>query len=599
MLDVLHHRGPDGEGIFQADARHGRVWLGHRRLAIIDLSPTGRQPMSLATRQRDLTVVFNGEIYNYAVLRDELLRAGYQFVGAGDTEVLLAAWDHWGTHALDRIQGMFAFAMWDAQSETLWLARDRMGEKPLYYHATTERIVFASELRSVLASGLVPRILDPDGLESFLAFGSVSQPYTLVNGVRMLEAGHVLTYHDGEIEVAEYWPRGQLHPEGAPPTRDEAITAVRAALDDALHRCMVADVPIALLLSGGVDSTAILARLTALGYDNLSTFSVGFDGVDAGLSEAKWALQASRRFGSRHEQVTLNGADARELIPAAMRAVDQPSFDGFNHYLVFQAIARAGFKVALTGQGADELFFGYARHRSFAVGRMVARLRAPEFMRRAAAQGFQFAAPDQQRFRKTVALFEPGSPTALAYSSRHQVFTGDEITRLLGRRVRPSVRFVSEPAGDTPLAQLYDMETRHFMRNQLLRDGDQMSMAVSLELRAPFVDQRLVETVTPMPTEIKVFPGRQKALLVDAVDDPLVAELSRRPKQGFPFPLQRWIAEELDGLTLDTATLGLAPSALREVAAKARRGATYPQYWSLAVLGSWMQANDMAPIPWD
>ncbi len=427
----------------------------------------------------------------------------------------------------------------------------------------------------------------------------MSQPYTLVHGVRMLGAGKLLRYRNGEIEIAEYWPGDRLVPEHGALPRDEAVAIVRAALDRALHRCMVADVPIALLLSGGVDSTAILARLTALGYDNLSTFSVGFDGVDAELSEARWALKAARRFGARHEQITLSGDHARELIPAAMRGVDQPSFDGFNHYLVFQAIARAGFKVALTGQGADELFFGYARHRSFAIGRMVARLGAPAFIRRAAAQGFHLAAPDQQRFRKTVALFEPGPATALAYSSRHQVFTGDEITQLLGRKVRTSVRFIPEPNGDTPLAQLYDMETRHFMRNQLLRDGDQMSMAVSLELRAPFVDQDLVETVTPMPTDLKVMPGRQKPLLVDAVNDPLVAELSARPKQGFPFPLRRWLAEELDGMTLDARTLGLAPEAVREVAAKARRGATYPQYWSLVVLGAWMNANGMAPAPCD
>jgi asparagine synthase (glutamine-hydrolysing) len=592
MLNTLAHRGPDDCGTFEATANCGRVWLGHRRLAIVDLSPGGHQPMTSASGA--LTVVFNGEIYNCAPLRDELSRGGYGFRSRSDTEVLLAAWEVWGESALDRLRGMFAFAMWDARVGTTWLARDRLGEKPLYYHATPERLVFSSELRSLLASGFVPRVLDPDGVESYLAFGWVTQPYTAIRDVRMLGAGEVLRYAGGEVAVREYWSQADASAESRAQLRPQAVAAVREALDDAIRLCMVADVPVALLLSGGVDSTALLARLTALGYDGVETFSVGFDGIDARHSEADWARVAAKHFGARHHEVMITGAGARQLIPNALAAVDLPSIDGFNHYLVFQAIARAGFKVALTGQGADELFYGYGRHQLFTPNRLVAHMRAPRAVRLIATRALAALGLHGQRLRKSITLFDAGYPTALAYAVRHIVFSGEEIARLLGRPVAGPVRFVTEPVDRDPIAQLYDMESRHYLRNQLLRDGDQMSMALSLELRAPFVDYRLVETVAPIPTAFKILPGRQKSLLVDAVDDPLVAAAAGRPKAGFPFPIARWLEQELDVQSLGMEAIGFDGTATRQIAERGRRGLDWQRYWTLLVLAAWMRANAMS-----
>ena len=473
MVASMRHRGPDDEGTFEATTGVDRVWLGHRRLAVVDLSPGGHQPM-MAGGRGSLALTFNGEIYNHVCLRNQLRTAGHTFSSTSDSEVLLAAWQEWGEQCLERLRGMFAFGIWDSTKRALWLARDRMGEKPLYYYTHPQGLLFASEIRTLLCSGLVAPTLDPDGLESFLAFGSVSQPHTLIRGIAMLGPGQVLRYSDGQVTVREYWSSQPATAPGVFWERESAVRAVRVELDEALRHCMVADVPVGIMFSGGVDSSAIVARLTALGYGPLSTFSVGFDGADHALSESEWARRGASRFGTKHHEVMVSAADGRLLLREAFASIDQPSIDGFNHYLVLQAISRAGYKVAITGQGADELFYGYSRHRQFRVSRALAHLRLPGGFRQLISRAVSRTLPNHQRLRKAVSLLGRGSPTVLAYAARHQTFTTEELALLLGRPVLSPVRFVPIPFGDSPLAQLYDLETRHFLPNQLLRDGDQI-----------------------------------------------------------------------------------------------------------------------------
>ena len=565
------------------------TWLAHRRLAILDLSSAGHQPM--LDRDSRFVLAFNGEIYNFREVRSELESLGHGFIGSGDTEVLLAAWRQGGESCVGRLRGMFAFAIWDRKDEALWLVRDRLGEKPLYYTLQRGRLLFASELRTLLASDVVERRLDEAGLDSYLTFGAVSQPLTLLRDVRAVGAGELIRYRAGRLTHHTYWSLADIPERATSEPYETAVERVREAIDASVDLCTVSDVPVALLLSGGVDSTGILARLIAGGHTNVRTFSVVFDGADASFSEQEWSDAAAERFGSLHERVVVRGDDARSLLPRALAAVDQPSHDGFNHYLVLQAIAAAGYKVAITGQGADELFFGYGRHRSYRIARRLARLWCPTPLSGTLHTSMRRALPRRTSARKALALLMPARPDRMAYAVRHMMFTPFDVAGLRGTQPRSIDDFVPEAGGTSEMGRLYRLETSHFMRNQLLRDGDQMSMACSLELRAPFVDHRLVELVASMPAASKIQGDRQKPLLVDALDDDLVRRIAARPKVGFSFPLRRWLAEELTDLPIETERLGLRRTAVDMVKSEARAGGDHRREWMLLVLSDWARRH--------
>ena len=588
MLAALQHRGPDDEGSVQRETSNGAVWLGHRRLAILDLSEAGHQPME--DEASGLLLAFNGEVYNYRALRADLRKRGYRFKGSGDTEVLLAAWLEWGAASVEKLRGMFAFAIWDPRQETLWLARDRLGEKPLYYTTRNRRLLFASELRSLLASGVLERRLDRAGLQSYLLFGCVTQPYSLLKDVRALGPGEILRFHAEQRDVTRYWCLADVaeHNGGAYP---EAVARVRETLNNAVDLCTVSDVPIALLLSGGIDSTGILASLASRGHSEVTTFSVIFGGINAAFSEHAASDAAAARFGFRHTRVLVTGNNAARLLPRALAAVDQPSHDGFNHYLVLQALGSAGYKVALTGQGADELFVGYGRHHAFHIARTLARLRAPRGLTRRVHDWLLSGHPRRTRLRKALALLLPSPANWLAYAVRHMIFSPFDVAALMGTPGQALESFFEDSGGHSALSRLYRLETTHFLRNQLLRDGDQMSMACSVELRAPFVDYRLVEVLSELPVSLKIRNQRQKPLLVDAIDDALVRQAATRPKVGFAFPLRRWLAEELAELPIDAERLGLRPSAVRAIQRTVRAGNDHRCEWALVVLSDWACRN--------
>ena len=591
MLRALAHRGPDDEGSWVSEGTSGtRVWLGHRRLSILDLTPTGHQPM--ATADGRYTIALNGEIYNFRAIRAELAAKGHRFRGTGDTEVLLAAWAEWADGCVERLRGMFAFALWDASEATMWLARDRMGEKPLYYISQRDHLIFASELRCLFASGLVDRVLDSDGLDSYLAFGSVAQPLTLVRDVRSLEPGQVARYHAGQFRVRTYW---QLSDIVTRSDRDvgQTIEDVRAALDDAIGLCQVSDVPVGLLLSGGVDSTAILARMSHRGDPLPETFSVGFSGADRHLSEFEWSDRVAAHFRTVHHRIELDARDAQRIVGDSLAVMDQPSKDGVNHFIVMRAVARAGYKVAITGQGADELFYGYGRHRFFRFGKAVAAFRSPPPLQALLEKAVRGVMPGKERLSKLAMLLGPGDPEQLAYLARHMVFSHQEIQELHGERREPPARWVGSAGGGTPLERLYRLEATRLLRNQLLRDGDQMSMAVSLELRAPFVDQKLVELAFSIPSALMVRPGEAKPLLVSAADDALVRAVSQRPKVGFAIPLQRWVNEAIENPPIDPIRLGFRPRAVAEHVRAGRAGWRFGRYWTLLVLHEWMRLNQV------
>ncbi len=591
MLDSLAHRGPDADGTHTIPLADGAaLWFGHRRLAIQDLSDAGRQPMLGHDGRR--VIVFNGEIYNFKELRETLTSEGERFTTGTDTEVILAGFRRWGEGALERFRGMFAFALYDPDEGTLTLARDRLGEKPLYYVASKDRFAFASEVRALTASGVAERELDPDGLDAFLTFGSTADPYTLVRGVRAVAAGEVVVLRAGALHRRRYWSLLGLDAPG-PGSRAAAVEAVRERLRSAVRRVMVADVPVAVLLSGGIDSSSNVVLLSEQRWSNINTFSVVFGGADAAFSEAPFSRLVSERFQTKHQQVEVSVADARSLVACGIDAMDQPSLDGVNTYLVCDAIRRAGIKVAVSGQGADELFLGYPQRRMFA-GLLTASEATPALVKWAigALRG-RWPVPDDHAGEKVLAAIGAGDPVAGAYLAQHSVFAHPAIERLRGGRRPEPTRFIEAVGGRSPLDRLSRLELTHYLKNTLLRDGDQMSMAHSLEMRAPFLDTDLLEQVVAIDPRWKIDPKRNKPLLLDAVGPALPREVWDRPKRGFGLPYDRWLREGLDLGEPDGPEMGLDPAAVRAVRASFLAGTQYPRYWSLTVLSRWVRRERM------
>ncbi len=591
MLGALAHRGPDADGEHRSRLPDGgTLWFGHRRLAIQDLSDAGRQPMLGRDGRR--SIVFNGEIYNFKELRAELAARGEAFRTGTDTEVVLAAFAAWGDGALERLRGMFAFALHDPAAGTLTLARDRLGEKPLYYVDAPGRFAFASEVRALLAGGVAERELDADGLDAYLTFGGAVDPLTLVHGVRSVAAGEVMVLRDGALRRRRYWSVRGLEARSTEP-RDASVESVRARLRAAVQRVMVADVPVAVLLSGGIDSSSNVVLLSEQGVRGLHTFSVVFGAADAAYSEAPYSRLVAERFGTRHEQVEVGLDDARALVTRAVDAMDQPSVDGVNTYLVCDAIRRAGIKVAVSGQGSDELFLGYSQRRMFAGLRHASAL-APALLKRAlAATRGGWPVPPDGREEKLLQALGADDPVAGAYLAQHSVFAHRAVERLRGGPRPPTTRFVDDVGGRDDLDRLSRLELTHYLKNTLLRDGDQMSMAHSLELRAPFLDSDLVEEVLAVDASEKIDARRNKPLLLDAVGPSLPREVWDRPKRGFGLPYDRWLREGLDLGVPDGPEMGLDAHEVAAVRARFDAGKNYTRWWALTVLARWCRRERM------
>lgn len=593
MLSALKHRGPDDEGTYEEQLSDGEsLWFGHRRLSILDLSSAGHQPMQ--SMDGRLVICYNGAIYNYEEIKHELEKRGYGFRSRSDTEVILSAWDLWGEASLERLRGMFAFAIWDKNQRVLWLARDRLGEKPLYYTWQNNRLLFSSEIRSLLGSGVIERRIDSDGLDSYLTFGSVTQPYTLVKNVKSLEPGHFLKFQNKSLSIREYWSLRRIA-ECTNNAIEEITEKVREVLNDSIRLCMVSDVPVGILLSGGVDSTAILSQLHRQGYTKLNTFSVLFDGVGEEYSEEIWSNKAANRFQSKHTTVRVHFDNAYDLVDKALESIDQPSYDGFNHFMVLNAVANSGLKVAITGQGADELFWGYGRHGLYKILSELAGLSLSHNLSEIIQSLLQPILPKRAQLHKILSIFDKGDPYILGYITRHLIFNNHEICRLRAEKRPPQSRFVEREGGVHPLDILYRLELSHYLRNTLLRDGDQMSMANSLELRAPFVDYRLVELVASIPFRYKSIPGRQKPLLVDAVNDNLVTEIAKRPKINFAIPLEKWLRESHENDFFGDDTNLFESQAIIRLKDCFLDGEYFIKYWTIFVLMKWIKKMRMLP----
>ncbi len=549
LRSLLSARGLSGEHLqaYDGPGAPGGV-LGARRLAVVDPSPRGRMPM--ASPDGRCFIVHNGEVYNFRALREELGPAPAWRSGS-DTEVVLRAWGRWGPEAVPRLRGMFAVGVLETgPARRLVLARDRLGIKPLYYHQDRERLVFASEVRALLRSGLVPPEASPEAAARFLQFGCVPGPGTTVRDVLSLPPGHLLTAEGRPAAPARYWslaPSGG-HGDGPPPARSaEAAAAIRARLEEVVELHLVADRPLSIFLSGGVDSSALVALAARVSRRPPVTLSVGFAEPDH--SELGWAREVAARYGTDHHEVLVGARDLMDALPGFLEAMDQPTADGVNTYLVALAARRRGLTVALSGIGADEVFWGYGHLRRagrLALARRVASV-VPSGVRRRLLGAAARAAPGRgvAGGEKLLYLAEPSA--AGVYATLRSLFTPDRVGDLLGAG---PADVGAAPSGwpvvdASPLADaVARLEMAHYLPNQLLRDADVMGMAHSLEIRVPYLDHLLVESVGALPARWKRSGRTPKPLLVGALGPDLPRAVWDRPKMGFTLPFATWLAGE-------------------------------------------------------
>ena len=595
MTRTLAHRGPDDDGVWNDEA--GRVALGNRRLAIIDRSQAGHQPMVDSSGQVALT--FNGCIYNFQELRRDLVASGYPFRGRSDTEVILALYLRDGLEMCRQLRGMFAFAIWDGRSRQLLLARDRLGIKPLYYAEVGGRWVFASEIRALRASGLVPARVNPTALAAFLRLGSVPGPLTAFDGAWELPPATALVIDEkGRATRHRYWEIPA--PQTAPREPKAAAGALVAHLRDAVAGHLVSDVPLGVFLSGGMDSAAILAMMREAGHERIRTFSITFPESD--LDEGPDAARLAARYETEHTAHEVRGTDVAADLDAVIAAMDQPTIDGLNTYYVSRVTRASGTIVALSGLGGDELFAGYASFRQ--TPRLLTWQRAaahlgPARPVLAAALGTW---PSPRAAKLKEGLLEPAT-IQTAYLAVRGLLSRDEVAGVLapgplrdaGQELDAAAFLAALTASlpEDPVAATGMLELRGYMHNQLLRDTDVMSMAHSLEVRVPFLDHPLVEFAAGLPSRLRTDGHPPKWLLRAALGDRLPADAART-KRGFTFPLGEWLEGPLRPRVTEALRGGAGmfrPDAVAALQARVAAGRVHwSRLWALVVLVLWLHA---------
>jgi asparagine synthase (glutamine-hydrolysing) len=628
MAAAMRHRGPDDDGFLANEERAPGLALGMRRLSIIDLK-TGRQPVW--NEARDVAVIFNGELYNYRELRERLALSGHRFSTQSDTEILVHAWEEWGEDCLEELRGMFALALLDlrkryATAPLLFLARDPLGIKPLYYTQTSDGFAFASEVRALLAGGMASKKVSQDALTSYFLFGSVSEPVALLDGVFSLPPGHRMLLYVPErrrMPRARAWWDATRSPAAkeARTTRDfsSAVQSLRPRLKDAVRAHLIADVPVGLFLSSGLDSGAI-AAIAAREKAGICSFTLSFPGTV--YDEAPLARSVAKHCGTKHREIPLESDAVVSRLDEAVAALDQPSMDGINTYFVSWAAREAGLKVALSGLGGDELFGGYA---TFADTPRIKRLIqmawfAPLPLRKAVAALLRAviagrSSPDAAR--KAVAAWV--SPDALPHSyffTRALFPVGAELSRLIEPRFRPSSVAADgvtlEPTWLGWLERAADgarklegtgsvswLEMRSYMASTLLRDTDAVSMARSLEVRVPLLDTPLVEFVGALPGASRWRAAQPKALLCGAIADLLPPEILTQKKRTFTLPWEEWLRGPLRK-RLEASFAELAPGlaayvhgeGVREVWSTFLAGQTsWSRPWAIYVMNEWCRRH--------
>src|SRR3954470_21898410 len=566
MRDVIAHRGPDDAGLF-AD---GQAALGHRRLSIVDLA-AGHQPISNETDTA--WIVFNGEIYNHLAVREQLESAGHQYKTRSDTETILHAYEQWGDASVEHLRGMFAFAVWDASRRRLLLARDRLGVKPLYWTLAGDRLLFGSEIKAILESGLIRAEANEEALPELLSTRYLSGTETLFRGIHRLQPGHTLIFENGQISIRRYWdiPAGRNSEEVGGLSEAAIVRRFRDLLEEAVRIRLMADVPLGMFLSGGLDSSAIAALMSKMIDRPLQTFSVAFK--QRAFSELDYARQVARAIKADAHEIVIDDQDFFGALPQLIWHEDEPIAHASSIPLYFvSALAREHVKVVLTGEGSDELLAGYGKYpRALANWRAGAAYeRLPSAMRRWMASMVVPNVPGRMgRYAARSFLNMPRTPEAMFFDnfaaislSRQSGLLSARVARLATpeRAYGPSRAFYDAPNGQsTTLDRLLYADMKTYLV-ELLMKQDQMSMAASIESRVPFLDHHLVEFAAGLPARMKLRGFTTKWILRQAVAGILPREILTRPKMGFPVPFEIWMR----GAWADTAREVLQDRRTRE-----------------------------------
>jgi asparagine synthase (glutamine-hydrolysing) len=594
MNKSIKHRGPDDEGVWVDN----QIALGHVRLSIIDLSPAGKQPMF--SQNKRFVLVFNGEIYNFKKLKEFL--KSYIFSSNTDTEVILAGWEKWGTELLQKLEGMFAFCLYDKEKGEVYLVRDRMGIKPVYYSKSEKELVFSSEIRGVLSSELVPRRLNRSKLHEYFSYGTLHGENTLVENVFLLEPGTYLKWSKDthKTETIHWWSNNhvpRLKP--AECSYEEAKNKAKTLFYSAVEKRMIADVPFGAFLSGGIDSGLVTAVMSQVSTTKVNTFNISFS--DPELSEAAYARKVAEKFQTNHHEIVLKPQMFLDSMDDILKAYDHPGADGPNTYIVSKATKDAGITMALSGLGGDELFGGYPVFQYLPHDRKLKTSRLlPNTVRQ--LLGFLLPPGKTARMKKQKALLKASKiDDATVYRMIRENEGMNEVEKLVGlsHQSSDSVQFFEPKEKDHFISQISRAEFYHYLQSVLLRDTDQMSMASALEVRVPFLDHHLVEFVLSLPDEYKQKQNIPKSLLVESLSNLLPEEVIYRKKMGFVLPWKQWIKAELrykveEAINLvEELNIGIKSkwaSAYEDFLSGGDRY-HWNMFWTLVTLTDWMKQN--------
>jgi len=575
MCNSMQHRGSDAHGIAAID----HIVFGHQRLSIIDLSPGANQPFWSV--DKNIVLVLNGEIYNYQVLKKELL--DFNFSTTSDTEVLMAAYQKWGIAMVNRIKGMFAIAIHDKNKNISYLVRDRIGKKPLYYSRNGHQLIFASEIRAILATGLISPEINKTQLAYYLQYQTVHAPETMVKDIKMLSPGSILSIIDGNISETNYW---QTEKNLKKPDQEYNPHEIANLFEKSVEERLVSDVPFAVLLSAGVDSNLILAMASK--FEKVNTFTIGFK--EKKYDESVLASKAAAHFGSNHQQVILDSKSLLSILPDMLSAMDHPSGDGANTFLISKIIKENGYTMALSGLGGDELFFGYPHYAQYgSIANSIAFKTLPNTFFTLLQNLPHHKIRKLSALKKCNHAAEAMMQIRANYNAKgmHNYFGLDEASLNL-----------TQFEGLDNFNAISAVEMEYYMADVLLRDADQMSMAHSLELRNPFLDKDLVLAVTAINQKHKTLQLPKKMLL-DILGHLLPDYIINKPKTGFTFPWEYWMKTELNSFCaaqmeyLENSKI-FKTGAIEMVWKKFNRNSkifTWSRVWPLVSLSYWIQKN--------
>jgi asparagine synthase (glutamine-hydrolysing) len=590
MNKVLAHRGPDNDGIYSDES----IALGHRRLSIIDLSESANQPFS--SEDKRYVMVYNGELYNYQDIKKEL--ADFNFKTNSDTEVILNAYIKFGTACLNLFNGMYAFAIWDAYKKELFAARDRMGVKPFYYSQINQTFVFSSEIRPIVKSGLISNKLDLNSLGQYLQFQTVYAPDTILNGVKILPPASYILITEQTYQINKYWNINEFVTSNSKLNYKDVKEHTLDLLKQSVKRRLIADVPFGAFLSGGIDSSAIVALMSKVSDSEINTFSITFNEED--YTEEKYSRLVSAKYNTKHTEIKLSVNDFKTLLPEALQKLDHPSGDGPNTYVVSKYTKEAGITMALSGIGGDELFGGYPvfnrlpqilKRMHWGLVPLPVRIVIARFLQINKSTAFQ---------KIGWLLKEKNWNFSSLYHLNRMIYDSELVNNMLSYKkdfVLPDLNpyyFKNSIMSSISLAEYHT-----YLQNVLLRDADQMSMAHALEVREPFMDHKLIEYVLGIPDCFKkgIY---SKQLLIDALGDLLPEEVYNRPKMGFTFPWKTWLQNDLKSFCEERINSLAKRSYFNEEVTvlwnrflNNDKEINWSRIWLLVVLEDWMQNNEI------